>query len=110
HRVAEDQFAVARAAAVPEAGLRAGRAQVDELRGIGNGERLQQHLMEDRKDASGRANPERERDNGDGRDEGSSEKRADGELETAHKALDEPRYCGVCRLGLTALGLASDNR
>jgi hypothetical protein len=46
--------------------------------------------MEHRKDSSGRANAERERDDRDGRDERSSEKRADGELETAHKALDEP--------------------
>ena len=43
---AEDHFAVARAAATPEAGLRAGRAQVHECRRVGNRELLQQHMME----------------------------------------------------------------
>ena len=87
HGIDEDHIAVARAAAALEAGLRVGRAQVHEFRRIGNRERLQQHLMEHRKNSSGRANAERERDDGDGRDEGSSEKRADGELETAHKGV-----------------------
>ena len=79
HRIAEDHFAVTFAAAAPEAWLRAGRAQVHECRWIGNRERLQQYLMEHRKDASGGANTERERDNRDGRDEGSAGKRADRE-------------------------------
>src|SRR5262245_8044587 len=43
--------------------------------------------MEHGKDASRRANAERERDDRDGRDEGSSEKRADGELEIAHTRI-----------------------
>ncbi len=84
HAVAENDVAVAGAAAALEAGLRAGRAQIHEFRRVGNRERLQQHLMEHRKDSSSRPDAECQGDDGDGRDERSSEKRADGERETAH--------------------------
>ena len=46
HGIAEDDIAVAGAAAAPKARLRTGRAQVHEFRRIANRERLQQHLME----------------------------------------------------------------
>src|SRR5262249_10480136 len=87
HRVTERRLAVALLPATPEAGLRSGRVEVHELRRTGNGERLQQHLMEHGKDAGGRADPKREREDRDPRDEGGSEQRSEGEGEAAHRVV-----------------------
>src|SRR5262245_52110594 len=43
--------------------------------------------MEHRKDSRGRADAERERNDGDGRDERRFEKRAESELETTHQGV-----------------------
>jgi hypothetical protein len=80
HRVAEHFVAVAGVVARVAAVLRSGRLEVGQPRGIGHRERLEQQLVEERKDGGVRADAQRQRKDRDDGDERvlNSERRASG--------------------------------
>ena len=87
HRIAEDVVAIAfcaREAARVGSGLRGRRQEVHEPSRIGNRQRPQEHLIEQRKDRGVCADPERQRGDGDDGDERRLEERPQSELEIGH--------------------------
>ena len=69
HRVAEDILGTARVVAGVRAGLGPRCAQIDQRRGLRNGQRTKQHLVEHREDGGVRSNAEGERHDRDARDQ-----------------------------------------
>ena len=88
HRVAEHGVAVAGLVARLRAGLRAGRREVDQPRGLLHRQRPQEELVEQREDGRVGPDPERQRDDGDDRDERALEERPERELEVQHGGID----------------------
>jgi hypothetical protein len=84
HRVAENDVTVAGLIAGLHPGLGAGRTEIDELLGMIDRERPEQHLVEHREDRRVGADAECQGKDRDRRDEWGLEKRSEGELQVAH--------------------------
>ena len=84
HRVAENGIAVASHVALRLPGLGAGGGEVDQPMGLLHRQGAQQHLVEQRENSGVRADAERQRQDGDQRDERRLEQRSEREFQVGH--------------------------